>query len=204
MKDHYEKSLGLRLNYKIIADFVEPNSIILDLGCGTGDLLKMLQDKKQVKGGGIEIDDQNVVTCLEKGLTVVQGNIDKGLKEYNDKSFDYVILNKTLQCTHRPDYVIEEMIRVGKKSVISFPNFAYWKVRLFLMFHGQMPKSNILPFEWYNTPNIHLLTISDFKNFCDKKNINIINEIYMNKGVVMNMNKKTANFFAEEAIFIIN
>ncbi len=202
---HYETSMGLHLNYEIICGHIEPEATVLDLGCGSGDLLKLLKDRKKVHGRGVEINEDNVIKCVEKGLSVFQGDIDEGLKDYQDKSFDYVVLNQTLQCVHKPDYAIQEMLRVGKKVVISFPNFAYWRVRFYLFFRGRMPKSSILPFEWYNTPNIHLLTIGDFREFCRARQINILKEIYMNKAQVKKdfIHNIMPNFYAEEAIFIV-
>lgn len=201
---HYETSQGLHVNYEVIMQMIEPEAKVLDLGCGDGELLKLLKDKKNTRGRGVEINEDNIIKCIEKGLSVFQGDIDEGLKDYQDKSFDYVILNRTLQCTHRPDYVIQEMLRVGKKAVISFPNFAYWRVRFYLFLAGRMPKSNILPFEWFNTPNIHLLTINDFKEFCQERQIEISKAIYMNKARVKSdiFHNILPNFYAEEAIFI--
>lgn len=205
MKDHYKTSKGLHLNYIVISNIIESGSKVLDLGCGSGDLLKLLE-KKNIHGRGIEIDEENVISCIQKGLSVFQGDIDEGLKEFEDKSFDYVILNQTLQMTYKPDYVIQEMLRIGKKVVISFPNFAYWKVRSQLFFNGKMPKSSILPFEWYDTPNIHLLTINDFKEFCTKKEIKILNEIYMTRAALRKniIYKLFSNFLAEEVMFVIS
>lgn len=202
--NHYEESKGLHLNYEIITNIIEKNSRVLDLGCGKGTLLKKLIDKG-CSGVGIEINQQNVIESIEKGLSVIQGDIDEGLKEFADKEYDYVILNQTLQSTEKPDYVIEEMLRVGKKVVVSFPNFAYWKVRFYLFFSGRMPKSNILPFEWFDTPNIHLLTVKDFFAFCNNRNIKILNQIYMNRARVIKnfMSKFHVNLFTEEAIFVI-
>ena len=206
MSDHYIASKGLHLNYSIITELVENNSRVLDLGCGDGELLKRLIKEKNVKGSGIEINQENVIKALEKGLSIIQGDIDEGLKQFPDKSYDYVILNQTLQSTFNPVYVLEEMLRVGKKCVVSFPNFAYWKVRFDLMFNGRMPKSSILPFEWHNTPNIHLLTIKDFYALADKLSIKIEKAIFMNKARVKKSIKYThyENFFAEEVLFIIS
>ena len=203
--NHYETSMGLHVNYEIICDQIESDSKVLDLGCGSGELLKLLKEKKNVQGRGVEINEDNVIKCIEKGLSVFQGDIDEGLKDYQDKSFDYVILNQTLQCVHKPDFAIHEMLRAGKKIVISFPNFGYWRVRFYLLFNGEMPKSAILPFEWYNTPNIHLLTIKDFKEFCKLRKIKILKEIYMNKAKIKNdlIHNIMPNFYAEEAIFIV-
>ncbi len=200
---HYATSKGLHLNYSIILEIIEDNSRILDLGCGDGTLLKLLKQKKNIKAQGIEINQDEVIKCLSKGLSVIQGNIDEGLKQFQDKSYDYVILNQTLQSTLKPEFVIDEMLRVGKKCIVSFPNFAYWKVRLNYLLKGQMPKSKVLPFEWYNTPNIHLLTIKDFFEYANKHNFKILDGIYTTKANVKNINNSFANLFAEEGIFII-
>ena len=206
MSSHYSTSKGLHLNYSIIVDLVEKGSRILDLGCGDGELLKRLIVEKNVQGSGIEIEQEKVISSLEKGLSVIQGDIDDGLRQFPDNSYDYVILNQTLQSTYNPVFVLEEMLRVGKKCVVSFPNFAYWKVRFDLLFNGTMPKSSILPFEWYNTPNIHLLTIKDFYTLAEKYSIKIEDAIFMNKARVKKSIKYThyENFFAEEVIFVIS
>lgn len=203
MDEHYIKSKGLHLNYKIITEMIESNSSVLDVGCGDGTLMKMLQEKK-VQVTGIDIDQDNIIKCLEKRLSVIQGDIDEGLLGFPDKSYDYVILNQTLQSTEKPDFVIQEMLRIGKKVVISFPNFAYWKVRFYLMFQGKMPKSKILPFEWYNTPNIHLLTIKDFYDFAKRHNFKIEKEICMTKGKLSKsiVRKIFNNFLTEEVMFL--
>ena len=193
------------LNYRVIVDLVEENSKILDLGCGSGALFKMLTDEKKVKGVGVEIDENCVIEALEKGLSVIQGDLDEGLKQFPDKSFDYAILNQTLQSTNNPEFVIEEKLRVAKQSIVSFPNFAYWKVRFYLFFKGKMPKSKQLPYEWYNTPNIHLLTVNDFFEFCKKRDIKIEKSIYLTRRKKRSgfLIKTITNFFSEEVIFII-
>ena len=195
----------MNLNYKVVCNLVEKNSNILDLGCANGELLEILKKEKNTKGLGVEINQDCVINALEKGLSVVQGDLDLGLSEFQDSSFDYAILNQTLQSTKNPEFVIYEMLRVAKKCIVSFPNFAYWKVRFYLFFKGKMPKSKMLPYEWYDTPNVHLLTIADFFEFCKKRNIKIENSVYLTrsktrKGFLM---KNIANFFCQEAVFVI-
>ena len=203
VNEHYLLSKGLHLNYSIITDMIEPDMSVLDVGCGDGALMKMLKEKN-IHITGIDINQDNVVKCLEKGLSVIQGDIDEGLHGYPDKSYDYVILNQTLQSTEKPDYVIQEMLRVGKRVFVSFPNFAYWRVRFYLMFQGKMPKSKILPFEWYNTPNIHLLTINDFYDFAKRHKFKIEKKICMTRAKVRKsiFHKLFDNLFTEEVIFL--
>lgn len=205
MNKHYTESKGLHLNYSIISGMIDSNLSVLDLGCGDGTLLKMLKDKK-INARGIDIKQDNIIKCLEKGLSVVQGDIDEGLHEYPDKSYNYVILNQTLQSTEKPHFVINEMLRVGEKVVVSFPNFGYWKVRFYLMFKGKMPKSKMLPFQWYDTPNIHLLTIEDFYDFAKENNFKIEKKISMTKAKVRDslFHRLLDNFLTEEVIFVIS
>lgn len=196
--------MGRTLNYKQITKLIKENSKILDLGCGDGYLFKKLVCEKNVSGIGIEIDGEEVIKSMERGLNVIHGDIDKGLKQFEDKTFDYAILNRTLQSTEKPDFVIDEMLRVSKKAIVAFPNFAYWRVRFYLFFKGKMPKSKSLPYEWYNTPNIHLNTIEDFFEFCKNRQINIIDSIYLAKNKARKrILKPLANFFSEEAIFVL-
>lgn len=196
----------MNLNYKVVCDLIEKNSKILDLGCGNGELLELLKKEKQVKGFGVEINQDSLLEALVKGLSVIQGDIDKGLDEFKDQTYDYAILNQTLQSTKYPEMIIEEMLRVAKKGVVSFPNFAYWRVRFYLFFKGKMPKSEQLPYEWYNTPNIHLLTIGDFFEFCKKRNIKIEKSVYLtrNKSRSGFFIRHIANFFSQEVVFIIS
>ena len=203
--NNIEQSI-LYLNYSLIEEMISEKSKVLDLGCGDGTLLKKLIDEKDVHGIGIEIDQNSAISAIEKGLSIIQGNIDEGLKEFSNKEYDWVILNQTVQSTDKPDYVIEEMLRVGKKVVVSFPNFAYWKVRFYLFFKGRMPKSKVLPFEWFDTPNIHLLTINDFYEFCHRRNINILQSVYMTRAKVRRgmLIRAISNFFTEEVMFVIS
>ncbi len=197
--------MGKTLNYSQITKLVPTGAKILDLGCGDGYLFKKLVNEKKVTGVGIEINEDEAIKAIEKGLSVIQGDIDKGLKQFFDKSFDYAILNQTVQSTDKPDYVIEEMLRVSKCAIVAFPNFAYWRVRFYLFFKGKMPKSKALPYEWYNTPNIHLNTIKDFYEFCKKRDIKILEAVYLAKNKARKkIFRPLANFFSEEAIFVIS
>lgn len=198
--------LRLRIGYSIITDMIERGAKVVDLGCGNGNLLAKLVEEKNVRGIGVEISQDAAISAMEKGLSIIQGDIDEGLKGFQDKEYDWVVLNQTLQSTEKPDYVIDEMLRVGKKVVVSFPNFAYWKVRFYLFATGHMPKSKMLPFEWYDTPNIHLLTINDFYEFCKKRNINILKSVFLTNQNVRNnfITRLFSSFFAEEVIFVIS
>ncbi len=190
------------INYKIITKLIPSGARVLDLGCGDGTLLKKLIDEKSATGVGVEIAQGAAISAIEKGLSILQGDIDNGLAQFVDKTFDYAILNQTLQSTEKPDYVIDEMLRVAKKTVVSFPNFGYWKVRFYLFFRGKMPKSRDLPYEWYDTPNIHLLTIKDFYEFCRVRKINILQKACISEGGKP-MNGWLANFLSPEVVFVI-
>lgn len=189
-----------RLDYRIINQIIEPGAKVLDLGCGDGELLFFLTKEKNTKAQGIELKDEAIYKCVEKGLSVFHGDIDSGLSEYPNKSFDYVILNQTMQESRKVDFVINEALRVGKKVIIGFPNFAYIKARFMLFFKGKAPITVSLPHAWYNTPNLHFLSTSDFKNFCARKNIKILGKYYFRKNRLV---KFWPNFFASGAIFVI-
>jgi len=190
--------------YKELIGLIEPNSTVLDLGCGAGILLKELISKKNVRGRGIDIEESQVIKSIQNRIPVSQGDIDQGLREYSDKSYDYVVLSRTLQVLHRPKYVIEEMLRVGRIVIVMFPNFAYWKVRTQLFVFGRMPKTNLLPYEWYNTPNIHLLTIQDFRTFCNEIGITILKEILFTRSKrIGKLRQVASNLLAEEGLFVL-
>jgi methionine biosynthesis protein MetW len=191
-------------DYSTIASIVPEGSRVLDLGCGTGELLARLIEERSVLGNGVEIEQDAVIECIHKGLSVFQGNIDEGLADYSDLSYDYVILNQTLQVIRRPDFVIEEMLRVGKRGIISFPNFGHWRVRLSLLWGGRMPRTTKLPFDWFNTPNIHLLTIRDFTGFCRDRGIHILQEINLRSaGNGSRVVTAAPNLLADEGLFVI-
>lgn len=169
-----------RTDYRLILDLVEPDSRVLDLGCGSGWLLALLHQRKNIVGYGIELASTRIIECIGKGLSVFHGDIDEGLRDFEDQSFDYVIVNQTLPVTRNPSLVLEEVLRVGRHGIISFANFAYWRVRLRLLFHGRMPVTESIPYEWYDTPNIHLFTIKDFRMLCRKMDTNILKACYFN------------------------
>jgi methionine biosynthesis protein MetW len=166
--------------HKLIAQMVTPGSSVLDLGCGDGALMTLLKKERGInKLQGIEIDEQAIYRCVARGLSVFHGDIDTGLSEYEDKSFDFVILNQSFQQVKKPDSVLTESLRVGRKVIVGFPNFAYYKARIQLGIMGRVPVTRSLPFQWYDTPNLHFLSISDFIDFCHKRNITIEKSTYM-------------------------
>jgi len=158
-------------------DLVEPGSHVLDLGCGSGDLLKALQVEKRVRAEGIDVSEEMIKACVAKGLFVFHGDLDEGLADFNDQSVDYLIATNTLQVLHRPAFLLREMARVGRRCIVSVPNFAHWRVRSQLFFRGIMPKTPRLPYEWYDSPNIHHTTIKDFRLFCKQNGLKVLKEI---------------------------
>ncbi len=194
----------IRYDLQIIGNFIKPNSKVLDLGCGDGTLLEYLKLTKNVIPYGVEISEKGIEKCIEKGVPVFQGDIDEGLLDYKNNSFDYVILSQTLQVTKKPYKVLMEMLRVGKKCIVSFPNFGYLTIRLYLLFKGRMPKVKFLPYNWYDTPNIHHLTIQDFYIFCKENNIRILKKVFLNFSLKKNkIIKFLPNIFAQYGIFMI-
>jgi methionine biosynthesis protein MetW len=167
--------------YDLIIDLIPEHSRVLDLGCGNGELLEKLKKIRKIKGFGVEISEEGVCQCVEKGLYAYQGDIDEGLSDYKDNSFDFVILNQTLQSTKRPEYVIQEIMRIGKTVIISFPNFGYYRTRIQLLCKGVMPKNSLLPYEWYESPNIHHLTIKDFAAFCARRGYPVEKKIHFSQ-----------------------
>jgi methionine biosynthesis protein MetW len=166
--------MSLRTDQALIAEWIKPGSRALDLGCGDGTLMAHLQQHQEVKGYGLEIDEENIVQCIHKGVDVIQTDLDKGLSEFKKDTFDYVIMTQTLQAVRYPDKLLKEMTRVGREAIVTFPNMGHWKNRIQLALAGHMPKSKTLPYEWYNTPNIHLCTLTDFENLCAANNIEIL------------------------------
>lgn len=170
----------MRFDLEIIGSWITEGSRVLDLGCGEGDLLYYLKKNKQVIGTGIEKSESKVVKCIDKGLSVLQGDINKEVADYADGTFDFVILSQTLQQVYEPDTLIRELLRIGKNVVVSFPNFSHWRCRFQLLFSGHAPRTRQLPYQWYNTPNIRVMTIKDFRQFAQEAGFTIVKEAAIN------------------------
>ena len=196
----------MKPEYKIISEMIEKNSTVLDVGCNDGTLMEFLKTNKNVNIRGIEISKDKVQICISKGLTVIEGNAELDLKQFPNNSFDYVVLGQTLQAFINPEIVINELLRVGKKAIVTIPNFGHWKVRLNLLVKGTMPITNSLPNEWYNTPNIHMCTIKDFVKFSKTMNFKIFKSLALNHKNVSDIkisNLFFKNLFGELGIFLI-
>ncbi len=196
----------MKKEFKVIADLLPNNSRVLDVGCGDGSLMSFLETKKNIETRGLELDQNNVQQCLNKGLTVIQGNAETELYQFPDKSFDYVVLSQTLQAFYKPDRVLNELLRVGKSVIVSIPNFGYWKVRTSLLLFGKMPVTKTLPNTWYNTPNLHMCTIKDLYNYCENQKINIKKIIGVNENkisLIKRSNLEIKNLFSKLGIFLI-
>ena len=196
----------MKPEFKIISDLIETNMRVLDVGCGDGTLMEFLKNNKKIDIRGIEISKNNVQHCIGKGLTVIEGDAEKDLSQFPDGSFDFVILSQTLQAFLNPEKVISELLRVGKKAIVTIPNFGYWKVRLHLLIKGTMPVTRTLPDEWYNTPNLHMCTIKDFFNFCENRKINLYKSIALQNlksSKITNANLALKNLTSVLGIFLI-
>ena len=190
----------INLDHRIIYSIIEPDSRVLDLGCGEGDLLYPLVRDKHIRAQGIELNDKAIQECVKKGLSVFQDDIENSLREYPDHSFDYVILNQSMQEVKKVDLVIQEAMRIGNKVIVGFPNFAYIKSRLMLFFRGKSPITGSLPYLWFDTPNVRFLSITDFKNFCEEKNIRIVKAHYLGEKAIVRL---WPNLLAMNAIFVL-
>lgn len=186
-----------RPDFAAIAQWVKRDAHVLDLGCGDGTLLKYLQQERGVTGYGVEIDDNNVLACVKNGVNVIQSDLERGLSEFDDNSFDYVVLSQTLQAMRNTERIVREILRVGRAGIVTFPNFGYWKNRLQFLC-GRMPVSKNLPFEWFDTPNIHLCTVSDFEKFCRERGIRIAGRTVLTDGKPVTA---WANLLGELAVY---
>ncbi|HWK13548.1 MAG TPA: methionine biosynthesis protein MetW [Rhizobiaceae bacterium] len=195
-----------RVDHALIADFIRPRARVLDVGSGDGSLLELLQTTRQVDGRGVELSQRGVNECVARGLSVIQGDADRDLVFYPDKGFDYVILSQTLQATRDPKQVLAELLRIGERAIVSFPNFGYWRMRLYLLFKGRMPVNEHLPYSWYDTPNIHFCTIRDFVNLCSELGATV------ESGAALDGNGQALGFrmpwwfwnlFGQQAVFVL-
>lgn len=195
-----EAAAAERPDHRVICGLVEPGARVLDLGCGRGDLLALLVREKKVLAQGIELREEAIYDCVEKGLSVLHGDIESGLGEYPDKSFDYVVLNQSMQETRNVDFVLREALRVGKRAVVGFPNLAHVKSRFDVFFLGRSPISRALPYRWHDTPNVHFLSVTDFRRYCAEGNFRIVAERFLS-------GRRTVSFWpnllAENAVFVI-
>ena len=196
----------MKEEFKIIANSIQREKSILDVGCGDGELMKFIYENISKKIRGLEISKDNVQKCIRKGLTVIEGNAEMDLQQFPSNSFDYVILSQTLQAFLNPEKVINDLLRIGKTSIVTIPNFGFWKVRFNLLFKGTMPVTKTLPNEWYNTPNLHMCSIKDFVNFCNDRKINLFKSLALTNNKVSSINKFNLNFknlTSELGIFLI-
>tara|TARA_Y100001970_G_C14197531_1_gene839020 strand:+ start:1188 stop:1784 length:597 start_codon:yes stop_codon:yes gene_type:complete len=196
----------MKKEFQIISELIKKDKRVLDVGCGDGTLMKYLKDNKNVDTRGLEISKDNVQLCISKGLSVIEGNAEKDLQQFPNLSFDYVILSQTLQAFYNPEKVIDDLLKVANKAIVTIPNFGYWKVRLHLFLKGTMPVTENLPNEWYNTPNLHMCSIKDFVNFSKQKKFNLFKSLALYKNNVSEINNKNLNFknlLSEVGIFLI-
>ena len=196
----------MKKEFQIIAALIENNTRVLDVGCGDGILMKYLKEEKNIDTRGLEISKKNVQDCTSKGLSVIEGNAEKDLHQFPNLSFDYVILSQTLQAFYNPEKVINDLLRVANKAIVTIPNFGHWKVRIHLLLKGTMPITETLPNEWYSTPNLHMCTIKDFFNFCSKKKIELYKSIALNgekTSAINSGNINIRNLSSELGIFLI-
>ena len=192
----------MRRDFKVISQWIAPGSHILDLACGDGELLQQLQKNKNIQGYGLEINEDNILKCIERRVNVIEQDIDKGLHNFADDSFDTVVMTSALQALHNPDKVLDEMLRVGKECIVTFPNFGHWRCRLYLSLNGRMPVSEFMPYSWYDTPNIHFCTFKDFEALCHNKKLDIVNRLVTDQQHHRNtLGQMIPNLFGEVAIY---
>lgn len=196
-----------RVDLLLIAEMVKPGARVLDIGCGDGTLLRILSEKREVDGRGIELSQAGVNSCVAQGLAVIQGDADTDLIHYPDLAFDYAILSQTIQATYSPRHVLEQLLRIGKYAVVSFPNFGHWRVRTQLLFGGKMPQTDNLPDSWFDTPNIHLCTIKDFLGLCRAAGVKVERAVALNaygRKMGVGMPVFMQNLFGEQAVFLLS
>lgn len=200
-KQAFVREILGRSDYAIIGEIVEPNTRVLDLGCGEGELLEWLAAHKGVEGRGVEISSAKVQRAIARGVSVYQGNIDDGLSDYPDRAFDYVILSQTVQQTHEPRKVLREMLRVGRRVIVAFPNFGHWRVRLSMLTSGGAPRTPLFPYDWYDSPNIHFLTVRDFEALAEMDRITVERRYFLSGSRKVSV---MPNLMAEVAVYLVS
>ena len=200
MNGQEQNALSGRSDFQAIAAWVKPDCSVLDLGCGDGVLLKYLKETRNARGYGVDIDDANVLACVRNSVNVIQSDLERGLAGFDAGSFDCVILSQTLQTVRHTDQLLLDMLRVGREAIVSFPNFGRWDLRLQVALGGRMPISPELPYQWYNTPNVHLFTIADFESFCESHGVHVLERIVLNRGRPVST---LVNFFGSLAVYRI-
>ena len=194
-----------RIDLEVIGEWIAAKSRVLDLGCGKGELLKSLQENKHVSGYGLEIDPDNIAECVKSGVPVIEQNMDEGLSNFSDNSFDAVIMTHALQAVHYPDRILDEMLRIGRECIITFPNFGHWRCRWYLATKGKMPVSKFMPYTWYNTPNIHFCTFHDFEALCKDKGLKILDRTVVGANNRTNsLMRAWPNLFGSTAIYRVS
>ena len=197
----------MKSEFKIIANLLPPQSRVLDVGCGDGTLIEALIKEKSIDARGIELEENKVKECISKGLSVIEGDAETELGQFPDKAFDFVVLSQTLQAFYQPENVLAQLLRIGDRVIISIPNFGYWQIRASLLFFGKMPITKSLPYTWYNTPNLHMCSIKDFYQFCEKKKIKIDRVVGVNSekiSSIYRINLEMKNLLSEVGIFVIS
>jgi len=195
----------MRLDLTHIQRWIEPGTKVLDLGCGDGEFLELLRDKRQVRGTGLEIDDPTITAAIGRGLNIIEQNMDEGLDNFPDQSFDTVVMAHALQAVHYPDRILEDMLRIGRQGIVTFPNFGHWRCRLYLGTQGRMPVSRFMPYNWYDTPNIHFCTVDDFEALCRERDIRILARDFVgNTEREPLLARLRPNLFATTAIYLIS
>jgi methionine biosynthesis protein MetW len=201
------KEKSPRVDHILIAEMVEPGARVLDIGCGDGELLQLLAERRGVDGRGVELQRDKVNQCVARGLSVIQGDADRDLDNYPDQAFDYAILSLTIQATRQPKTVLENLLRIGRRAIVSFPNFGHWRVRASLLIGGRMPLTNNLPDLWYLTPNAHLCTIRDFADLCERVNATVERAVAFNdyeRRLPIKWSLSMQNLFGEKAVFLLH
>tara|TARA_B110000438_G_scaffold259466_1_gene268873 strand:- start:390 stop:983 length:594 start_codon:yes stop_codon:yes gene_type:complete len=196
----------MKQEFKVISKIIKNNKRVLDVGCGDGTLMEYLKKNQHNDVRGLEPEKNLVQKCIARGLSVIEGDAEKELIQFPEKSFDYVVLSQTLQAFLNPEEVLNQLLRIGKQTIVSIPNFGYWKIRLHLLFKGTMPVTKNIPYDWYNTPNLHMCTIQDFVNFCDKKNIKIDKSMCLTNEIISEItitNMRYKNIFSQLGVFLI-